>query len=313
MEVRKAGRAVLMFMGLICFIAASTLNTLAGLGSRSGIFKQSTEDVTLKYRTPLSPATWSLFVWDFIYVWFFFMFLYFLAGLCRRGVYEWMYTTPAVLPYGFHAMMVLNMSLNITWLFLYHQEMLLPSFIISALMSLTDYLLLFFSCQGLKVYGAWLQKHSPADLWFLRVLVQNGVAVYAAWGSISTLLCLSVYLENRTATSKCDCAMVSLVVLLMELLVWFLLENFYLDEHVRYVLTVYPVTILWLAGSVTQSALPGNYIYDFSVVILGTACVMFVVRLALVSWRHRTKPLYSYPFTAPSPVEIALTQRGVYH
>jgi hypothetical protein len=33
-----------------------------------------------------------------------------------------MYTTPAVLPYGFHAMMVLNMSLNITWLFLYHQE-----------------------------------------------------------------------------------------------------------------------------------------------------------------------------------------------
>jgi hypothetical protein len=40
--------------------------------------------VTLKYRTPLSPATWSLFVWDFIYVWFFFMFLYFLAGLCRR-------------------------------------------------------------------------------------------------------------------------------------------------------------------------------------------------------------------------------------
>ena len=42
------------------------------------------------------------------------------------------------------------------------------------------------------------------------------------------------------------------------------MENFYLDEHVRYVLTVYPVTILWLAGSVTQSALPGNYIYDFS-------------------------------------------------
>ena len=52
-------------------------------------------------------------------------------------------------------------------------RMLLPSFIISALMSLTDYLLLFFSCQGLKVYGAWLQKHSPADLWFLRVLVNH--------------------------------------------------------------------------------------------------------------------------------------------
>ena len=43
-----------------------------------------------------------------------------------------------------------------------------------------------------------------------------------------------------------------------------MLENFYLDEHVRYVLTVYPVAVLWLAGSVSQSDQPGSYIYDFS-------------------------------------------------
>ena len=55
---------------------------------------------------------------------------------------------------------------------------------------------------------------------FCVVKVQNGVATYAAWASISTLMSLSVVLENQTATSKCDCAMFSLMVLLMELLAW---------------------------------------------------------------------------------------------
>ena len=56
----------------------------------------------------------------------------------------------------------------------------------------------------------------------------------------------------------------------------------------------------------------GSSVFCLLVVILGTACVMFVVRLALVFWRHRTKPLYSDPFTVRSPVEIALTQRRVF-
>ncbi|KAJ3611044.1 hypothetical protein NHX12_021060 [Muraenolepis orangiensis] len=264
MGVPTVGRPVLMFLGLISFSAAFALNILAGLGASSGVFKQSTEDVTLKYLTPLTPASWSLFVWDFIYVWLFFMFLYFLAGLCRRGVYEWMYTSPAVLPYGFHVSLL---------------DLPVPP-------------------RGLKVYGGWLHTHHPADLWAIRLLVQNGVELYAAWSSISTLMSVSIYLEHYTPTSRCDCATFSLMVLLMELLAWFLLENFYLDEHVRYVLTGYPVVILWLSGSIR--------------VILLTACVMFLVRVPLVTWRHLRRPLYSDPFMVRSPGEIALTQRRVF-
>jgi len=44
----------------------------------------------------------------------------------------------------------------------------------------------------------------------------------------------------------------------------FLLENLYLDEHVRYVLTVYPVVVLWLVGSVTESISPGSHIHVFA-------------------------------------------------
>ena len=64
-------------------------------------------------------------------------------------------------------------------------------------------------------------------------------------------------------------------------------------------------------GSVLRVA-EGSSVFCVPVVILGTACVMFLVRLALVLWRHHTQPLYSDSFTVRSPVEIALTQRGLF-
>ncbi|KAI3355309.1 hypothetical protein L3Q82_018164 [Scortum barcoo] len=258
-----------------------------------GIFKQKTDDVTFKYTTPITPAHWALFVWDFTYFWFLAMFVYLVVGLFRRSAYDWLYTTPAVLPYGFHVSFIINMSLNITWLFLFDRELLLPGLITSAMMALTDYMILFFSCQGLKIYGAWLNKYWKADLWFIRILVQNGVAVYTTWGTLFTLLNLTIYLQHQTSTSRCDCAMLSLLLLLLKLLAWFLLENFYLDEHVRYIMTIYPVVILWLTGTLSNSSSPGSQIYIFAAVILAISCIMFVARVALVTWRHHKRPLYT--------------------
>lgn len=39
-----------------------------------------------------------------------------------RNAFDWMYTTPAVLPYGFHVSITINVSLNISWLFLFDRE-----------------------------------------------------------------------------------------------------------------------------------------------------------------------------------------------
>ncbi|XP_070709427.1 uncharacterized protein [Pempheris klunzingeri] len=312
MVIHSPARVVLMFVGLFTFLVAITLNSLSGFGAKSGVFKQSTEDVTLKYTTPITPAQWALFVWDSTYIWMFAMFMYFLVGLCRRSAYDWMYTTPAVLPYGFHVCFIINICLNITWLFLFDRELLLPGLIISALMMLSDYMILFFSCHGLKIYGAWLNKHRKADLWLIRILVQNGVAIYATWLTLFTLLNLTIYLQHQTDTSRCDCAVLALVLLLMKLLAWFLLENFYLDEHVRYIVTIYPVVILWLTGTLSNYDSPGSYIYMFAAFVLGISCIIFVARIALVTWRHHKRPLYKSSEPTISPVEIALTQRKLF-
>ncbi|XP_020568390.1 uncharacterized protein LOC105356692 isoform X2 [Oryzias latipes] len=267
-------RVVLMFVGLFTFLSAITFNFLSGFGDKSGVFRQRTEDVTRKYSTLITPAQWAFFVWDFTYFWVFAMFVYFLTGLCRR--------------------------------------LLMPALITSALMTLTDYMVLFFACNGLQTYGPWLNKYHKADLWLFRILVQNGVAVYASWGTLSTLLSLTMYLQHRTETFKCDCSFLALLLLLMELVVWFLLENFYFVDEVRYIVTIYPVVIYWLAGSLTNSRFPGNQVYIFAAAILGISCIMFVARLTLVVWRHCKQPLYEDNGLSMSPVEISLTQSNFF-
>ena len=68
-----------------CFLWSKWWDKLTGCAQlNTGVFNQATEDVTNKYTTPITPAEWALFVWDFIYIWVFAMFIYLLVGLCRR-------------------------------------------------------------------------------------------------------------------------------------------------------------------------------------------------------------------------------------
>ncbi|XP_034036496.1 uncharacterized protein LOC117519271 [Thalassophryne amazonica] len=312
MANHNPARVVLMFLGFLTFLAAITLNSLSGFSNNLGIFTQMTEDVSLKYTTLFTPAQWTFFVWDFIYFWVFAMFSYMVVGLCRRSAYGFMFTTPAVLPYGFHISVIINMLFNITWLFLFDREMLFTVLITSLLMTATSYMILFFSCWGLRVYGGWLHKFHRTDLWLIRILVQNGMAVYATWGMLCTLLNLTIYLQYQTETLKCYCVMASLLLLLMELLAWFLLENFWLDNDVRYVLTIYPVVVLWLTATLQNSTSSGGHVYIFAAFILAVSCILFVVRIALVTWRHYKRPLYSTSGLSMSPVEIALKHNKLF-
>lgn len=194
MASRSLARVLLMFAGMLAFLCAITFNTLSAFGAKSGesltpfhheevrsgqtrvlvfagVFHQSTEEVILKYKTPITPAPWALVIWDYAYLWIFTMFLYFIVGLCRRfpphrnplirhhgdilssfsditlytvippqadvvpssksdslipaldrNVYNWMYTTPAVIPYGFHISIIINICLKITWQILFDRE-----------------------------------------------------------------------------------------------------------------------------------------------------------------------------------------------
>lgn len=259
-----------MLAGMLAFLCAVTFKILSSFGARSGdcltafpregvrsgytracvfagVFQQSTEEVILKFVTPVTPAPWALFFWDYTYLWIFAMFVYLIVGLCRRLLnhfntlilhhrdilssfsdftqlfpHRLMYFPPANLTVlsllstetcspgctpalqWYHTDSTSPLSSIFAWTSHGHFclteseckelkpeksdrlchtprlncvvcRLLLAALIISGLMTLTDYMVLFFSCQGLKVYGAWLSKNHNLDLWLIRILVKQMV------------------------------------------------------------------------------------------------------------------------------------------
>lgn len=109
------------------------------------------------------------------------------------------------------------------------------------------------------------------------------------------------------------------------------MENFCLDEHMRYILLIYPVVIVWLAGVLSNSDTSDSEVWIFAgrpphhmpvhtqiintfspplASILVISSVLFVFRVALVTWRHYKRPLYRD--CTMSPVEIALKERKIF-
>lgn len=284
----KILRLSLIVLSQIAYIVALIINALAGPGK--GPFQHSTGNVSDRYQTEITPAGWTFSIWGVIYSWLFLMNIYFLSWLCRG-----LYSSPAILPSVFFVSWIINLILNCSWLVLWDRELMIAALIVLALIAFTNYLLIYFSCVGLRAHGSWLKQHHPKDLFCIIVLVQNGIATYATWTTIATLLNFTVVL-NMASVSATNAATASLCILLLEVIIWFSVENFLIEKHVRYILSVYPVIIYALSGSLSKhydSTAPGRNAV-FSVVLLVLACIVFVVRLTLVVWRHRTRPLFTY-------------------
>lgn len=279
-------RMILIVLSVLVYIATMVINALAGAGK--GPFHTSTGNVSKQYETDITPAGWTFSIWGVIYTWLSGMVVY-LATYLFRG-----YWSQAVLPCGFYICWICNMIFNMVWLILWDREQMWAGLVVLSLIVVTNYGSVFFSCFSVDLYGPWLKQQHPRDLLCLRLLVQNGLALYSTWTTIATLINLCVVLDQE-GVARATAGTVCLCVLLVELLGWFILENFVLDRYVRYILTIYPVVILALLGNVSKNYQPGNPSANavFTVVLLVLACLLFVVRVATVIWRNRKQPLYS--------------------
>ncbi|XP_053739708.1 uncharacterized protein LOC128769760 [Synchiropus splendidus] len=276
---------VIVFCAVI-FVLVLIVNGLAGAGR--GLFHSSTGNVSVRYETNITPAGWTFSIWGVIYAWLTLMVIY-ITFYVFRG--SW---AQCLLPYAFYFSWLSNMVLNMIWLLVWDREAMLASLVVLVLVTLSCYAALFFCCFATDYYGLWLQTYYPRDLAGLRILVQNGLALYATWVSIASLINFSVVL-HLWGVVKSTAATASLCILFAELVAWFILENWVLDRWVRYILTVYPVVIVALVGNLykhydPQDPSPNSI---FMVALLVVACVLLVSKVCTVIWRHKRRPLYS--------------------
>lgn len=279
-------RIVVIVLCTAVFIAVLVVNALAGAGR--GPFHASTGNVSARYETDITPAGWTFSIWGVIYTWLSLMVIY-IATYVFRG--SW---AQCLLPYAFYFSWLCNMVLNITWLLLWDRELMLAALVVLVMIAVSNYMALFFCCFATDRYGLWLQTYHSKDLACLRILVQNGLALYTTWTSIASLINFSLVL-HLWGVDRSTAATASLCILFGELMAWFILENWVLDRWVRNILTVYPVVIVALVGNVWKHFNPEDPSINsvFTVVLLVLACVLLVFRICTVIWRNCRRPLHS--------------------
>uniref|UniRef100_A0A1A8GQQ8 Uncharacterized protein n=1 Tax=Nothobranchius korthausae TaxID=1143690 RepID=A0A1A8GQQ8_9TELE len=279
-------RVLLVILCAAAFVAVLVINALAGAGR--GPFHLSTGNVSARYETNITPAGWTFSIWGVIYTWLTLMVMYITSYIFRGS---W---AQCLLPYAFYFSWLSSLMLNMIWLILWDRELMLAALVVLILLVISNYNALFFCCFATDYYGMWLKMYHGKDLACLRILVQNGLAVYTTWTSIASLINFSVVL-HLWGVDRTTAATASLCILFAELVGWFILENWVLDRWVRNILTVYPVVIVALVGNIYRHFNPDDPTPNsiFMVVQLVLACILCISRVFSVIWRNTWRPLYS--------------------
>ncbi|XP_035981725.1 uncharacterized protein LOC105938412 isoform X2 [Fundulus heteroclitus] len=308
------GRLAAIIVAVAAFAISLVFNGLSVVGV--GPYTTTTANVSAVFDTELTPSGWTFNIWSVIYIWLAAMIAYIVSGVCRTNKgYGYVYCSPAVLPYGFFISWCLNQGFNISWLLVWDRGLMIPALIFLILIICTNYSMVGFICHGLHIYGPWLNENSKKDLWLIRVLVLNGVMIYTSWTTIATLLNLTIVLRYEANMSSADSATLSYSLLTVVLLAWFVVENFVLDTHLRYIFIPYVVVIWALSGNLDKnydaSSPSRNGI--FIAILLSVACALFAIRIVLVVWRHLKQPLYENSNNEALELsEIAGKQRKIF-
>ena len=238
-------------------------------------------------------------IWTTIYAWQAVWLLYGLTTICRRmrNTGSYLYVYPPLIPKLTYIFFILNNVVVTVWIFLWDREYLEYALIALALSVAALYLAIFFTARQTLNYGVEFVNNGQAyELCLVRTLAHNGMSFFATWISIATLLNLGTVLAYRVNLDQVLASTIVLLILAGELVFWFIADLFLIEKATRYIFTPYIVVIVAALGGVLKGNFDATNANSLlTAVILGAACLMFVIKIAAVCVRRKRKPLYSGP------------------
>ena len=270
-------------INLLVFIVVIVLNYAAN-DPIDGPFRHlfgnaTTGGASRKFYIEITPASWAFSIWGLIYIWQGAWIIYSLTLLCRKDAPN---VISPVLLVVYSLASVANASWIVVWS---HEWIQICSFLLFAI----SFFLYGTLATSYKTVNLGTKGIPKRDFIAMQVLVNNGVAVYATWCTIASLLNLTMAIAYFHGVDQDVASTISLVILAVEVVVWFSLENTILDKFVRYTLSVYPVVIWALSASINKNWDLAKRNSIISLVLLAVACTLFVARVVIVVWREQKK------------------------
>lgn len=278
-------RMILIISNFLVFCVTLVINYLSSQpGLAPGLYESNTGAISDAYNTALTPAGWTFTIWAFIYIWQLVHIIYSHTLLCRRTPEgEYMYMSPAHLHPAFYIVFLVNCLLNLAWIFLFDRQYMEVAFVFLLAIACTLYASGAIVCWSLSKAGAALERlHRVKDIWLTRILVLNGLAFYGTWCTIATLLNLSIVVQYRAYVDGTTVAWLCLGILTAEIGVWFILETFIFDRHLRYCFSQYIVLPIAIGGVLSKNYDPEVAHMQYVLFLLALSLALGLVKVIVM-------------------------------
>ncbi|XP_030840730.1 uncharacterized protein LOC593118 [Strongylocentrotus purpuratus] len=276
------------------YILTLFFNFQAGVGPNSdlslGLFRSSIGNLSNLYPTPVTPAGYTFAIWGLIYSWFAAWLVYVITTLFRTNDKGPVYLNPPTTSPAFLIAVFLNLTFNVTWLFAFDRTTFILSQVALVGITVTLYIAVSIATSRVYEYLFVFKEYGVFDLWANRVLVQNGLALYATWTTVATKVNLSIVLIYTFGVDKETTTYICFAVLATQLVTYFLLDCFVYDRYFRYILIVYPAA-LWSLGGILVANVrdPTSPQAVIGSTLFAIVFVFFVIKTILVIIRN---PVY---------------------
>ncbi len=200
---------------VVSIIAVIYFNYLASSGAIGGI---TTEYISNKYPTFITPAGYAFAIWGLIYL-----------GVIAFTIYQ-LFAAKSKHLDGIRSLFILSCAANIGWLYAWHNQYLGLS-LIAMLVLLSSLVLINLQTRGCK---------QTADIWFVKA----PFSIYFGWVSIATVLNVSIYLISTGITVNDSTSSIIGSVLLITVTV----IGVIIREKLN--IALYPVTLAWAIAAI---------------------------------------------------------------
>ena len=247
---------------------------------QNGPLGNSSSDCMVVNRSQLQPAEWTYqLMWCITYGWQLVLLIYawtVVARVSSQRSVHW-------LVYAFHA---LASVIGIIWNALRATGYDITSYLFLFLLVISVSVAVGVECAYLHYYAFDLDLNSKIDLWLARAIVVNGLAVYVTWTIFLCHVDLAAIVQCHTPVSASGGAMLALILLTLELVVYFTLENAVLGRFSRFVFVVQPTVIFVLACVIADHRLRGDPGEEkatiFLSILLVVTTIAFVVKIIVL-------------------------------
>ena len=159
--------------------------------------------------------------------------------------------------------------------------------------ALARYGCLFFAFHGLfeflAAHTGVHKRPSRFDIFCQRAILQNGLLCFQAWSSFTISVEFSFILRHVFNTSQTLAHCVSLSILCVSMIVWFVIQNFFVEKYTRYTIAEYITFVIILGMFFGQCRNQMNGTYAYSLLLLCLTVIICIFRGCLIFYSENER------------------------